>query len=49
MRSGADRAALDGTIDSADAERRLRELERPYPRAASCLADDLPALCVHRQ
>src|SRR5262249_30175914 len=35
----------------ADAERRLRalvgELARPDPSAAACLADDLPALCVH--
>src|SRR5438132_5700840 len=34
-----------------DAERRLRELvaelERPYPSAAACLAEDLPALCIH--
>jgi putative transposase len=44
-------AALDGATDPADAERRLRdvvaELERPYPSAAACLAEDLPALCVH--
>src|SRR5207249_8664207 len=37
--------------DPADAERRLRalvaELERPYPSAAACLAEDLPALCIH--
>jgi hypothetical protein len=36
---------------SASAEQRLRELvaelERPFPSAAACLADDLPALCVH--
>src|SRR5262250_1834863 len=35
----------------ADAEQRLRELvtdlERPYPSAAACLAEDLPALCTH--
>src|ERR1700736_3617698 len=35
----------------ADAERRLRELvaelERPYPSAAACLAEDLSALCIH--
>src|SRR5689334_4591837 len=44
-------AALDDATDPADAERRLRELvaelERPYPSAAACLADDLPALCIH--
>jgi putative transposase len=44
-------AALDEAADPADAERRLRELvaelERPYPSAAACLAEDLPALCIH--
>ena len=44
-------AALDEAVDPADAERRLRdlvgELERHYPSAAACLAEDLPALCVH--
>jgi putative transposase len=44
-------AALDEASDPADAERRLRELvaelERPYPSAAACLAEDLPALCIH--
>src|SRR5205823_9592944 len=44
-------AALDEAVDPSDAERRLRdlvgELERHYPSAAACLADDLPALCVH--
>ena len=25
----------------------VAELERPYPSAAACLAEDLPALCVH--
>ena len=44
-------AALDDATDPADAERRLRELvaelERPYPSAAACLADELPALCIH--
>ena len=44
-------AALDEATDPADAEQRLRaliaELERPYPSAAACWADDLPALCVH--
>jgi putative transposase len=43
--------ALDEAVDPADAERRLRllvsSLEREYPSAAACLADDLPALCVH--
>src|ERR1700716_527956 len=40
-------AALDDATDPADAERRLRELvaelARPYPSAAACLAEDLPA------
>jgi transposase-like protein len=44
-------AALEEATDPADAERRLRvlvgELERRYPSAAACLADDLPALCIH--
>ena len=44
-------AALDEATEPADAEQRLRELiaelERPYPSAAACLADDLPALCIH--
>ena len=44
-------AALDEASDPADAERRLRaliaELERPYPSAAACLAEDLPAVCIH--
>jgi putative transposase len=44
-------AALEEATDPADAEHRLRmtvgELERRYPSAAACLADDLPALCVH--
>ena len=44
-------AALDEATDPADAERRLRalvaELERPYPSAAACLTEDLPALCIH--
>ena len=44
-------AALDEARDPEDAEHRLRqlvqELERPYPSAAACLAEDLPALCVH--
>jgi putative transposase len=43
--------ALDEAVDPADAEQRLRQviasLEREYPSAAACLADDLPALCVH--
>jgi transposase-like protein len=45
--------ALDEAVDPADAEQRLRQvvtsLEREYPSAAACLADDLPALCVHLQ
>jgi transposase-like protein len=44
-------AVLHAASDPADAERRLRELaaelERPYPSAAACLAEDLPALCIH--
>ena len=44
-------AALDDATDPADAERQLRELvaelARPYPSAAACLAEDLPALCIH--
>jgi putative transposase len=44
-------AALDEAIDPDDAEQRLRQLvtslEREYPGAAACLAEDLPALCVH--
>ena len=48
---GAYWAALDEATDSADAESRPRalvgELERPYPSAAACLAEDLPALCGH--
>jgi transposase-like protein len=46
-------AALDDAADPADAERRLRalvgELEASFPSTAACLADDLPALCVHLQ
>jgi putative transposase len=44
-------AALDEAISPAEAESSLRklvgELEREYPSAAACLAEDLPALCVH--
>jgi transposase-like protein len=44
-------AALDEAADPAVAEQALRrlvgELERAYPSAAACLAEDLPALCVH--
>jgi putative transposase len=44
-------AALDEAGSAADGEARLRrlvgELERSYPSAAACLAEDLPALCVH--
>jgi transposase-like protein len=43
--------ALDEATDPQDAEKRLRKLvttlEREYPSAAACLAEDLPALCVH--
>ena len=48
---GAYWAALDEATDPEDAERRLRELvttwSDEYPSAAACLAEDLPALCVH--
>ncbi len=44
-------AALDEAASPEEAEGKLRvlvsELEREYPSAAACLADDLPALCVH--
>lgn len=44
-------SALDEATEPAEAERGLRalvgELEREYPSAAACLADDLPALAVH--
>jgi hypothetical protein len=44
-------AALDEATDPTDAEQRLRalvaDLERPFPSAAACLADDLPAVCIH--
>jgi putative transposase len=44
-------AALDSAVSPEDAEARLRnlvsELEREYPSAAACLAEDLPALCAH--
>jgi transposase-like protein len=43
--------ALDEATDPEDAERRLRKLvtslEREYPSAAACLAEDLPAVCIH--
>ena len=44
-------AALDEASSPKDGEARLRrlvsDLERQYPSAAACLAEDLPALCVH--
>jgi transposase-like protein len=44
-------AALDEAASPEEAEANLRglvtELEREYPSAAACLAEDLPALCVH--
>jgi putative transposase len=44
-------AALDTAGSPAEAEAGLRalvgELEREYPSAAACLAEDLPALTVH--
>jgi len=48
---GAYWAALDEALDPEDAERRMRDLvanlEHEYPSAAACLAEDLPALCIH--
>src|SRR3984893_1110918 len=48
---GAYWAALDEATDPEDAEQGLRQLvttlEQEYPSAAACLAEDLPALCVH--
>jgi transposase-like protein len=45
------RAALEEATSPADGEARLRrlvtDLEHSYPSAAACLAEDLPALCVH--
>jgi transposase-like protein len=44
-------SALDDAVDPEDAEQRLRHLvgtlEQEYPSAAACLAEDLPALCIH--
>lgn len=44
-------AALDEAMSPEEAESSLRrlvgELEREYPSAAACLAEDLPALCIH--
>lgn len=44
-------AALDEATSPEEAEANLRslvtELGRQYPSAAACLAEDLPALCVH--
>ena len=44
-------AALDEATSPADGEPRLRrlvtDLDRAYPSAAACLAEDLPTLCVH--
>ena len=43
--------ALNEATSPAVSETRLRRLvtalERPYPSAAACLAEGLPALCVH--
>jgi putative transposase len=48
---GAYWAVLNEATDPANAEQGLRQLvtdlERRYPSAAACLADDLPSLCVH--
>lgn len=44
-------SALDQAGSASDGEARLRalvgQLEHDYPSAAACLAEDLPALCVH--
>ena len=44
-------AALDDATSASDGEARLRqlvsELEREFPSAAACLAEDLPALTIH--
>jgi putative transposase len=44
-------SALDQAGSASDGETRLRalvgQLEHEYPSAAACLAEDLPALCVH--
>ncbi len=44
-------SALDQAGSADDGEARLRalvgQLEHDYPSAAACLAEDLPALCVH--
>ena len=44
-------AALDSAASPEEAEAGLRrlvaEIEREYPSAAACLAQDLPALCTH--
>jgi putative transposase len=44
-------SALDEAAEPETAERALRalvgDLEHDYPSAAACLAEDLPALCVH--
>jgi transposase-like protein len=44
-------AALNEATSPAEAEANLRglvaELEHEYPSAAACLAEDLPALCIH--
>jgi transposase-like protein len=44
-------ATLDEATSPAEGEARLRrlvtDLERQYPSSAACLAEDLPALCVH--
>src|SRR5207237_775386 len=48
---GAYWAALDEATHPEDAEQRLRQLvttlQEQYPSAAACLAEDIPALCVH--
>ena len=43
--------ALDEASSPADGEARLRrrvaDLERQYPSATACLAENLPSLCMH--
>ena len=49
MATALNRHRLAGS--AADGEARLRalvgQLQTDYPSAAACLAEDLPALCVH--
>lgn len=38
---------LRNLVAKAAEGRLITNLERSYPSAAACLAEDLPALCVH--